>query len=298
MLAGLDPRRGGAVGRIGGVPYPLGMNRIDAIFRELRSGGAKALMPFVTAGDPDLATTELLLPALQRAGASVCELGIPFSDPIADGPVIQESMGHALARGLHPAQVLEVVRRQRAKLTMGLMAMVSYSIVYRLGIEAFVRDCAAAGIDGLIIPDLPVEEAGNLGAHAGAAGLVCSFLIAPTTPPERAAAIARASSGFVYVVARGGLTGEQAALPAELPERLTRLRRETPLPIVVGFGISTPQQVRQVTELADAVIVGSALVRRLAAHRAADNDAGRAAAVAEAEDFVRQLCGGLPPAAP
>jgi tryptophan synthase alpha chain len=273
------------------------MNRIDSIFQQLRAAKRKAMMPFVTAGDPDLATTELLLPALERAGASVCELGIPFSDPIADGPVIQESMTHALSRGLHPAQVLEMVARQRAKLALGLMAMVSYSIVYRLGSREFVRGCAAAGIDGLIIPDLPIEAADGLGGDAAEAGLVCSFLIAPTTPDQRAAAIARASSGFVYVVARGGVTGERSALPPELPQRLMRLRQETDLPIVVGFGISTAQQVRQVTELADAVIVGSALVRRLGAHRGAGDAAGRRGAVAEAETFVRELCGGLGPAA-
>ena len=273
------------------------MNRIEAIFSGLRGHGGKALMPFVTAGDPDLATTELLLPALERAGASICELGIPFSDPIADGPVIQDSMGHALARGVRPGQVLEMVSRQRAKLKLGLVAMMSYSIVYRLGDSAFVRDCAAAGIDGFIFPDLPVEDSTAIRAAAASAGLVCSFLIAPTTPPARAELIARACSGFVYVLARAGVTGEQKALPADLTARLARLREITDLPLAVGFGVSSPEQVRQVVAVADAAIVGSAIVRRLGAHRDADSAPGRAAAVAEVEGFVRELCGGLSPAA-
>jgi tryptophan synthase alpha chain len=274
------------------------MNRIDTIFKVLRgvrAGAGKALMPFITAGDPDLAGTALILPALQRGGASICELGIPFSDPIADGPVIQESMGQALARGVRPGLILEMVSRQRAQLDMGLVAMLSYSIVYRLGDAAFVRDCAAAGIDGFIFPDLPVEDSAPVRAAAGNAGLVCSFLLAPTTPPKRAELIARACTGFVYVLARAGVTGEQSALPADLTDRLTALRQITDLPLAVGFGISTAAQVRQVVEVADAAIVGSALVRRLGAYRGGDQ-AGRVAAAAEAENFVCQLCAGLSPA--
>ncbi len=265
------------------------MNRIDRIFAGHRSRGEKALMPFLTAGDPDLDTTARLLEVAEQSGASVCELGIAFSDPIADGPVIQASMAHALDGGAGPGRVLEMVSRIRPKLEMGLMAMVSYSIVYRLGVREFVRDAGQAGIDGFIFPDLPIEESGEARDAVGDAGLVCSFLIAPTTPADRAAEIARASSGFVYVLSRGGLTGEQTELPAGLGERIEGLRSVTDLPVAVGFGISNRDQVRQVVEVADAAIVGSAIMRRVASRRGDGPDA----VVGEVREFMGDLGQGL-----
>ncbi len=265
------------------------MNRIDRIFKELRASGRKALMPFLTAGDPDLATTGALLGAIDAAGASVCELGIPFSDPIADGPVIQASMHYALQKQLRTGQILEMVAQQRAQLNVGLVAMVSYSIVHRLGTSSFMKDAATAGFDGMIVPDLPVEASDALCDAAGAAGLTCSFLIAPTTPLERAQQLAKASSGFVYMLARGGLTGERAELPQQLPQRVQQMRDVTDLPITVGFGISTPQQVRTVVSVADAAIVGSAIMRRVADNR--DQDSQQVVATVRA--FVEELAGGL-----
>lgn len=256
-------------------------------------------MPFLTAGDPDIETTAALLPAIEKSGACICELGIPFSDPIADGPVIQASMTHALSRGLRPSQVLEAVRLQREKLNMGVIAMVSYSIVYRLGhlsrgaatrnddAWAFVNSAKAAGVDGFIIPDLPIEEATPVCEAMKAADLTCSFLISPTTPDKRAEQIAKACSGFVYVLSRAGLTGEQKALPTDLTERLKRIRGVTALPIAVGFGISTREQVEQVTQVADAAIVGSAIMRRIATMR----DQPREKIVAEVAKFVSELAG-------
>ncbi|MEX2671949.1 MAG: tryptophan synthase subunit alpha [Phycisphaeraceae bacterium] len=240
------------------------MNRINTIFRELRQEGRTALMPFVTAGYPSLEATEAMLSHMERAGASVCELGIPFSDPIADGPVIQASMTDALAAGVRVDAVLEMVRRVRPTLKMALVAMISYSIVYRLGAETFIKQAADAGLDGFIFPDLPVEEAEAVGGMVRDAGLTCTLLIAPTTPLERAKAIAQASSGFVYVLARTGITGERSDLPADLSDRVAKLRQVTDLPIAVGFGVSQAQHVRAVTEVADAAIVGSALVKRIA----------------------------------
>lgn len=241
------------------------MSRIDRIFADLRARGAKALMPFLTAGDPDVATTGRLLEVLNESGAAVCELGIPFSDPIADGPVIQASMNHALATAhTTPRAVLEMVAVRRDRLSLGLMAMVSYSIVARLGPSAFLRDCRQAGIDGLIVPDLPVDECLPLRDQAGAADLSFSLLIAPTTPIDRARRIAAACSGFVYLLARGGVTGERRELPADLTQRIAALRQVTDLPLAVGFGISTAKQVRQVTAAADAAIVGSAYMARVA----------------------------------
>ena len=266
------------------------MNRIDAIFRDLRSRGGKALMPFVTAGDPDMATTAAILPAIEAAGASVCEIGIPFSDPIADGPVIQESMTYALDHGLRTAHVLESVAAVRSKVKLGLVAMVSYSIVHRIGPAAFMRDCKQAGFDGFIFPDLPLEESEAARDMASSMGLTSTLLIAPTTPLDRARKIAQVSTGFVYVVARAGITGERATLPEELPARLRELRQVTDLPIAVGFGVSRPEHVKQVVEIADAAIVGSAIVKRIGQHRSE----GPAAIAKQIGDMVRDLARGLP----
>lgn len=262
------------------------MNRIDQLFVKRRAAGQKTLMPFVTAGDPDLSTTAAVIEAAQAAGASVCEVGIPFSDPIADGPVIQASMTRALDAGLKVEQVFAAVAGVRAKVDLGLVAMVSYSIVHRLGLKTFVNQAKQAGFDGFIFPDLPVEESGPARDAAGEAGLILSMLIAPTTPIQRAEKIAAASSGFVYVVSRPGITGASSALPPELPDRLNRLRGVTDLPMAVGFGISTARQVREVVSVADAAIVGSALVSRL--EGLADAEAGEAA-----KGFIADLASGL-----
>ncbi len=265
------------------------MNRIDRIFHDLRTRGERALMPFVTAGYPTLEATEALLPALQRGGASICELGFPFSDPIADGPTIQASMSAALDRGFHPADTFEMVRRRRAELDLGVVAMVSFSIVYRMGVKQFIAWSQQAGVDGFIFPDLPLEEAEAVVEPVRDAGLISSLLISPTTPPERAAAIAQRSTGFIYLVARTGITGAREDLPPELPQRVEQLREVTDLPIAVGFGISQPKHVRAVTEVADAAIVGSALVKRLS--DLADQPPDRIAA--EAERFIADLATGL-----
>ncbi len=267
------------------------MNRINATFAALCHASPslrrKALMPFICAGDPGLPATEALLPALCRAGASVIEVGIPFSDPVADGPVIQAAMTRALSKGLRVSQVLETVARARPKTQAALVAMVSYSIVYRLGLDAFLKD-AAAGFDGMIFPDLTIEEAGPAREACAKHGVTLSLLIAPTTPIERAEKIAQASTGFIYVLSRAGITGARAELPPELPERIRRLRQVTDLPLAVGFGVSDAAQVKSVVSVADAAIVGSALCKRI--HEAAEG--GRDVA-AEAGAFTRELAAGL-----
>jgi tryptophan synthase alpha chain len=266
------------------------MNRIDRIFTELRQTGGKALMPFITAGYPCVEATAALLPAMEQAGASICELGIPFSDPIADGPVIQASMTEALARGITVEQVFAAVRGVREQVGMGLVSMVSYSIIYRHGVRQFVKEAKEAGFDGFILPDVPVDESAEVGELIRDAGLTCSLLIAPTTSPHRAERIAQACSGFVYVVARTGITGEQANLPAELSQRVQQLRTMTDLPIAVGFGISKAEHVRAVTEVADAAIVGSAVVRHIS--QCADSPPQ---AIAEhVGQFIGELATGLP----
>lgn len=265
------------------------MNRIDSLFAVARRTGRKTLMPFITAGYPSLNATAAILPALQRGGAGICEIGFPFSDPVADGPVIQASMTQALDGGVHPSDIFELVQSLRPRLSMGLVAMVSYSIVYRMGAERFVARAAESGFDGFIFPDLPLEEASAIAGPIREAGLASSLLIAPTTPDERAVQIARASTGFIYLLARTGITGERSALPTGLADRVARLRDATDLPIAVGFGIATAEHVRAVTRFADAAIVGSALVRRISL----SPDATAQAIAGQAEQFIRELAAGL-----
>ena len=258
---------------------------LEAMFAANRAAGRKAVAPFVTAGDPDPATTVTVLEALDRAGASLCELGVPYSDPIADGPVIQASYTRALVAGITLEKVFASAREASSRITMPLLAMASYSLVFRRGIDRFVADAVAAGLAGFVVPDLPVEESDDLDHACRAAGLALVRLVTPTTPPARAAAIAAKSTGFLYCVSVAGVTGARAELPAGLIDRVTWLRSQTDVPILVGFGISGPDQVKAVCEVADGAIVGSALVR-LVSEQAAG---GSAALASAAERFVGDL---------
>ncbi len=223
---------------------------------------APAVLPFVTGGFPSLDSTRALLPRLAQAGAAAIEVGIPFSDPIADGPVIAESMHEALVAGCTPAGVFDAVRDVRTQVTCPVVAMVSVSIVDRIGPERFARDAAAAGFDGLIVPDIDLEDAPALRAACDAAGLALTLLVSPTSGDERIARITALCSGFVYALARLGITGERAEAPDVRPI-VERIRRHTDLPIAAGFGISTPEHVQAVAAHADGAIVGSAIVRRM-----------------------------------
>ena len=220
-------------------------------------------MPFIPAGYPDLATTEACLPALEAGGASLIEVGFPFSDPIADGPVIQESYTVALSKGLKVADVFEGVRRARPRVSIPLVSMVSYSIVYRYGIDRFVATAKGAGIDGLVLPDLPPPEAEGICERVRAGGLDTVLLVAPTTTPSRRAEIARLSSGFVYYLSVSGITGEREALPADLAGNVRQLKGLTDKPVCVGFGISKAAHVAGLRGVADGAIVGSAVVKRM-----------------------------------
>ena len=251
---------------------------LEAMFAANRAAGQKAVAPFVTAGDPDAATSVAVLEALDRAGASLCELGVPYSDPIADGPVIQASYTRALAAGITLEGVFGIAREAAGRVAMPILAMASYSLVFRRGIERFVADAVAAGLAGFVVPDLPVEESDDLDGACRSAGLALVRLVTPTTPPERAAAIAAKSTGFLYCVSVAGVTGARTELPAGLIDRVKWLRTQTDVPILVGFGISSPEQVKAVCQVADGAIVGSALVR-LVAEQAAAGPAALAAAV-------------------
>jgi len=263
------------------------MARIEAIFNDKRRRGERALMPFVVGGRPTLEATTALLPKLEQAGASVIEIGIPFSDPIADGPVIASAMHEALTAGVTVKSVLTAVAAARPHTEAGLVAMASVSLAQRAGIETFIGRCKEAGFDGFIFPDAPLEEARPLVEAAKAQGMTASLLVSPTTSPERAARIASMSTGFVYLLARAGITGETQEAP-EIAGRVKALREATDLPIACGFGISTPEHVRQVVAHADAAIVGSALVRRLEEADSAGEDA-----VAAGEAMCRELASGL-----
>jgi tryptophan synthase alpha chain len=238
------------------------MNAIDKLFQRLRSHGRKAFIPFLTAGDPDLAATGRLARTLVDNGAHLLEIGFPYSDPIADGPVIQASYTRALERGVHVDDIFAAVPTFSDSGT-PLAAMVSYSLIHRRGAETFLEQAAAAGFSGAIVPDLPFEESETLSRLAAQRDFKLIHLVTPTTPRERARAIAQRSTGFLYCVSVTGITGERDRLPPELLEQLTWLRQQTDLPLCVGFGISRPEHVRMLREVADGVIVGSAFVRHL-----------------------------------
>jgi tryptophan synthase alpha chain len=259
--------------------------RIAAMFAAAKAAGRKVVAPFVTAGDPDPATTVAILEALDRAGASLCELGVPYSDPIADGPVIQASYTRALAHGISLEQVFGIARQASSGVAMPILAMASYSLVFRRGIDRFVGDAVASGLSGFVVPDLPIEESDDLDTACRDAGIALVRLVTPTTPPERAALIAAKSTGFLYCVSVAGVTGARTELPPGLVDRVQWLRSQTDVPILVGFGISSPEQVRAVCEVADGAIVGSALVR-LVAEKAYG---GRDQVVSAVEQFARSL---------
>jgi tryptophan synthase alpha chain len=239
------------------------MGNIDSTFAALREKKHLALMPFIPSGYPDLATTAALLPAMEQAGANLIEIGIPFSDPIADGPTIQAAFTAALARGLKLAQVFDTIRAVRPKVSIPLVAMVSYSIVYRYGLERFANDARKAGFDGLILPDLPPPEAAAVCAKVQAAGLSTTLLVAPTTTEKRRKEIADLSNGFIYYLSVSGITGERDRLPENIESNLRQLRSMTRRPVCVGFGISKPEHLAQLAPVADGAIVGSAIVREI-----------------------------------
>lgn len=271
------------------------MNRIDALFGRLRSEQRRALMPFLTAGDPDLATTAALVNEVIRRGASLVEIGIPYSDPVADGPVIAASYTRALAHGTRLADILKMIRSLRDETTptsvadAPLVTMVSYSIVYRHGLEAYVKEAADAGVDGLIVPDLPVEEAEGLARIVSDHDLRLIQLVTPRTPKTRAAKILATTTGFLYYVTVAGITGERSELPADLTENVAWLRTQTDLPLCIGFGISQPEHIRRLAPHADGLIVGSAIVRRLSD----SPDRPQAEVVQDVGEFVSELADAL-----
>jgi tryptophan synthase alpha chain len=239
------------------------MNRISRAFKQLRSKRKSAFIAFLTAGYPDLATTEKLVLEFSQRGVDIMELGIPFSDPMADGPVIQESSQEALKHNIRLIDVLAMVKRIRRHSDIPLLFMTYYNPIFCMGEDKFVREAAKAGLDGVIIPDLPLEEGNPLASVCRKAGLDNILFVAPTTEQARLKRIARSASGFIYYISLAGVTGERKALPSDVASRVRKIKKMTGTPVCVGFGVSSAAQVRQIQSVADGVIVGSAIIRKI-----------------------------------
>ncbi len=261
------------------------MSAIDLMFARLRAEGKKAFLPFVTAGDPDLDFTAKLLGRLEQLGCSMAEVGIPYSDPIADGPVIQASYTRALQRKIKLHDIFSTVQSTASRRQMPLVTMVSYAVIYRQGLDRFVDQAIQSGFSGAIVPDLLVEECEPLLDVCKKRDFGLVQLVTPTTPQDRAIRIAEKSTGFLYFVSVTGITGERQELPAGLVDRVAWLRQRTELPICIGFGISKPEHVRLLAPVADGIIVGSALVRLLSER----DSLGEEAVLQKVDELVRSL---------
>jgi tryptophan synthase alpha chain len=239
------------------------MRRIERAFRKLKPGGGKAFIPFIMAGDPDLETTIRLVPELELAGSHIMELGIPFSDPVADGPTIQRAGARALQHRYRFADYLEAVKIIRQSSDIPLLLFSYFNPIFQYGLDALARDARAAGIDGVLVTDITPEESDQYRASMEANALDPVFLVAPTSSDARVAKIAACSRGFVYIVSRTGVTGAQQDLSSSISPTVVRVRTHTSLPVAVGFGISRPEHVRAVWEIADGAVVGSAIVSEM-----------------------------------
>jgi tryptophan synthase alpha chain len=259
------------------------MSRIGARFAALKGRGERALVPFVTAGDPDLATTESLILAMAEAGADLIELGVPFSDPLADGPAIQRSSERALAGGTTLRRVLQLVRRVRERSDVPLVLMGYANPYYAMGPGGFAGACAEAGVDGVIVPDLPPEDGADLYGALEERGVDGVLMAAPTTTPARTALLAERTRGFLYFVSLTGVTGARSAIAADVEQAVTRARGIAKLPVCVGFGVATPEHARAIAAYADGVVVGSAIVERIERAKTPDD------AVDSVAEFVAAL---------
>jgi len=265
------------------------MNRIDLKFKELKAKKKKAFISFITAGDPNLKTTEELVLAFENKGVDIIELGVPFSDSLADGPTIQISFQRALAQKVTLQKILSMVNSIRKKSQIPIVLMTSYNPVFHYGDEKFIKAACKSGVDGLIIPDLPPEEATNILQFSKQHDLSMIFLIAPTSKPQRMKYIARNSSGFIYYVSLTGVTGIRQKLSTSYIEQVQLIKKYSNNPICVGFGVSTPQQVKSISKVADGVIVGSAIVNSIA------NNAGKSNLIKNVSHFVSTLTSQLIP---
>lgn len=264
-----------------------GMNRIEKRFAGLKAAGKKALVTYIGAGDPDLKATRELVVAFDRAGVDVMELGVPFSDPLADGVVNQLAAQRGLESGTTPAKVLATVAEARRETEVPIVLYIYYNLLHRPGLESFIKDAAAAGVDGLLVLDLPPEESGNYERLMNENGLCPIYLVAPTTPEDRIAKIVPRGRGFIYYISREGVTGMQQQVADSIGERTALIRAHTDLPIAIGFGVSNPEQAKEVAASGDGVVVGSAIVKRIG------DGGGSPGMVEEVAAFVKSLADGV-----
>ncbi|MCM8760889.1 MAG: tryptophan synthase subunit alpha [Candidatus Omnitrophica bacterium] len=255
------------------------MNRIESKFNELKTKNKKAFIAYITAGDPDLATTQKIALALEKAGVDIIELGVPFSDPLADGPVIQAASQRALAKKVTMRKIFAMSASLRKKTEIPLVFMTYYNPVLRYGLKNFFYSCRKSGVDGVIVPDLPHEEAGELIKRGHAENVATIFLVAPTSTKKRVKDIVRSSKGFVYYVSLTGVTGARKKLPQDVAAKIRVVKSVSDKPLAVGFGVSTPKQAAMLAKIADGVIVGSAIVKMV----------GDRNALSKVSRFVRQL---------
>jgi tryptophan synthase alpha chain len=259
------------------------MNRIEERFARLKRDGKKGLIVYIGAGDPSLEATRQLALAFDQAGVDILELGVPFSDPLADGLVNQLAAQRGLESGTTPPKVLETVAAIRKESQIPIVLYIYFNLIHRVGMERFISDAEKAGVDGLLVLDLPPEEADNYEALMRKAGLCHIYLVAPTTPDDRIELIVKRGSGFIYYVSREGVTGMQSKVASNLAEQVAKIRAHTALPVAVGFGISNPEQAKLVAKLADGAVVGSAVVNQIAEHGKSPE------LVAKASEFVKSL---------
>jgi len=239
------------------------MSRIEKKFREVLGRKGKAFIPYIMAGDPNLERTRELVGILEECGADVIELGVPFSDPLADGPTIQKAAQRALGEGVTLGKVIGFVGSLRKTTQIPIVLMTYYNLIFRFGEERFVREASAAGVDGIIVPDLPPDEAGSLLSFSKKTGFDVIFLVAPTSTGERIKKVARASRGFIYYVSITGITGSKLSVNASIGSHIAKIRQTSRKPVAVGFGIATPEEASEIAKIADGVIVGSAIVKRV-----------------------------------
>lgn len=263
------------------------MSRIEKKFKELAARGEKALISYIMAGDPTLEATEKLIPELEKGGADLIELGIPFSDPLADGPTIQRAAVRALNKGVSLRDAIDLVKKVRKVSQVPLIFMSYYNPIFQYGEERFVKDAVKAGVDGVIVPDLPPEEAEDLIAHSRKNGLDTIFLLAPTSNEERIKKVCRISTGFIYYVSLTGVTGVREGLSRDIGSMVKKIKSCTKTPVAVGFGISRPKQAKEISYLADGVIVGSAIVKVI------EGNIGKKSMPRQVSAFVRGIKDGI-----
>jgi tryptophan synthase alpha chain len=242
------------------------MNRIEESFARLKREGKKGFIVYIGAGDPNLEATRKLALAFGKAGVDILELGVPFSDPLADGLVNQLAAQRGLESGATPPKVLETIAAIRKQSQIPIVLYIYFNLIHRVGVEQFIQKAARAGVDGLLVLDLPPEESDNYEAFMRKAGLCHIYLVAPTTPEKRVELIVKRGSGFIYCISREGVTGMQKQVATNLASQVAKIRAHTKLPVAVGFGVSNPEQAGLVARDADAVIVGSAVVNQIAQH--------------------------------